>query len=228
MSNVCRLLKVVFVVAALGLLLFDALAGRHSVFRDLYDQADLNRAFLAEIDGACRVDRVRFFLRRGAQVDCSDERDETPLFLTVNRRRHGSQIPVIELLLTWGADAKFRKKRSALTPLHWAALWGYRDIARVLIDHGADVNARNDEGSTPLHYATGERKVVELWTSSFVPIAPEADRMAAIALLIEKGADVNPINAAGRTPLDSARAMDCRNIVKLLQEHGGKGSTAAP
>ena len=37
------------------------------------------------------------------------------------------------------------------TPLHLAAEEGYPDMAEVLLDHGADVNAANAGGDTPLH-----------------------------------------------------------------------------
>lgn len=39
------------------------------------------------------------------------------------------------------------------TPLHAAALLGHDDIARYLLERGADINARNNEGHTPLDYA---------------------------------------------------------------------------
>ena len=34
-----------------------------------------------------------------------------------------------------------------LTPLHWAALSGHTDIVKLLIEKGADVNAKNDDVS---------------------------------------------------------------------------------
>ena len=37
------------------------------------------------------------------------------------------------------------------TPLHLTAEKGYPDMAEVLLDHGADVNAANNHGDTPLH-----------------------------------------------------------------------------
>ena len=37
------------------------------------------------------------------------------------------------------------------TPLHLAAEEGYPDMAEVLLDHGAHVNAADDDGDTPLH-----------------------------------------------------------------------------
>jgi hypothetical protein len=39
------------------------------------------------------------------------------------------------------------------TPLHAAALLGHDDSARLLLEKGADINARNNEGHTPLDYA---------------------------------------------------------------------------
>ena len=60
------------------------------------------------------------------------------------------------------------------------------DYIRVLISEGAEVNAKDEYGMTPLLYAT--------WKSS-----PEI-----VQLLIEKGADVNARNTDGRTPLTIA------------------------
>ncbi len=35
------------------------------------------------------------------------------------------------------------------TPLHWAAVWGHREAAGVLLDAGADLGARDELGDTP-------------------------------------------------------------------------------
>ena len=39
------------------------------------------------------------------------------------------------------------------TALHWAAKHGKYEICRLLVDHGADVNARDIGDKTPLYYA---------------------------------------------------------------------------
>ena len=39
------------------------------------------------------------------------------------------------------------------TPLHWAVLSGNQEIVQTLLNFYAEVNAQNNEGKTPLHYA---------------------------------------------------------------------------
>ena len=64
-------------------------------------------------------------------------------------------------------------------------------IARLLLEAGADVNLRNDHGSTPLHS---------------VAAMPPAGNAVASALL-ERGADVNARNDFGHTPLHAAARL---------------------
>ena len=42
---------------------------------------------------------------------------------------------------------------SGFTPLHEAALNGDIEFARLLLEHGADVNAKMKDGKTPLTFA---------------------------------------------------------------------------
>ena len=89
-------------------------------------------------------------------------------------------------LLDAGADANQYDELGA-TPLHDAAWAGHAGVARLLIRHGADVNARHKEaGSTPLHYAVlmNRREVVDV--------------------LLEAGADLRAPFRGGATPLHLA------------------------
>ena len=51
-----------------------------------------------------------------------------------------------------GADVN-AKGEEGLTPLHYAAREGHKEITDLLLTNGADVNAKNDEGGTPLDWA---------------------------------------------------------------------------
>jgi PBP1b-binding outer membrane lipoprotein LpoB len=69
---------------------------------------------------------------------------------------------------------------------------------------GADVNSKDESGSTPLHSAaiSGHKEIAEL--------------------LIAKGADVNARNNDGETPLDWAIEENHTETADLLRKHGGK------
>ncbi|RME93085.1 MAG: glucan biosynthesis protein [Verrucomicrobia bacterium] len=70
----------------------------------------------------------------------------------------------LEARLAEGLDLDTRHPQHGFTPLTWAALVGREDVARWLLDHGADVNARNRDGRTALHAAAflGRTNIVEL------------------------------------------------------------------
>jgi ankyrin repeat protein len=96
------------------------------------------------------------------------------------------------------------------TLLHHAAGFGTIASIKLLLDSGADVNAKNRRTSTPLHWAIHDE--------------------AKIRLLIERGAAINAKQADGRTPLYQAASMGNANaILRLLFEKGGDPglSTAA-
>ena len=90
------------------------------------------------------------------------------------------------------------------TPLHYAAAYGYRDVAQLLLSRNAEVDARDDLGGTPLHLAAvnGNKDVVEL--------------------LLESKANVNAKTNGGLTPLSLALDKDRREVAELLRQHGAE------
>jgi ankyrin repeat protein len=86
------------------------------------------------------------------------------------------------------------------TPLHLAAFFGHVDIARALLDGGADVHAvsHNNLANTSLHAATaGKHPDVAL-------------------LLLERGADPLRADAGGYTPLEIARQNQLDTVVAAI------------
>ncbi len=69
---------------------------------------------------------------------------------------------------------------------------GSASIVQLLVKRGADVNATNERGETALHTAMSGAGLIS------------GDPLAHIQALVDCGADVNAVNKSGETPLDSA------------------------
>ena len=99
------------------------------------------------------------------------------------------------------ADLNALDSQFGITPLGWAALNGKTEAAKLLIEKGADVNARNRDGTTPLHSA------------AFL------GRIETVKLLLENGADTTLRSNDGTIPTDVA-GLDwqlTQFVVGLLQ-----------
>ncbi len=83
---------------------------------------------------------------------------------------------------------------TAVTALHYAVHVGHEDVAALLVEAGADLDARNDEGRTALHDAI------------------ENGRVQTHELLLERGAEVDVCAAAILGHIDDLRAMLDRDV----------------
>jgi len=113
---------------------------------------------------------------------------------------------VIQVLLDCKLDinAKAHYDRTALHNAleYWAP--HHSETVRLLIENGADPNARMSDGSAPLHLASSEG-IAE-----------------AVRLLLMYGADVEAVDGMGRTAFQVASEEGRDEITKLLSAHGTK------
>lgn len=162
----------------------------------------------------------------------TEPEDGTPLNLAVMDR-----LPrVVYRLLIEGADINEKNDNyNGLTSLHIAVRLKYLNIAKMLLENGADANAVDNSGSTSLHDAAsflGTEKIVKLLlnhganvdtknNSGFTPVmhAVFEDNVKVLEMLIAVGANVDAGN--DYTPLHVA-ASQSKNLktLKLLIDAG--------
>ena len=107
-------------------------------------------------------------------------------------------IAMANSLLIAGASPRFATPTSKNTALHTACTKGDIIAVKYLCDHGADVNARNLGGMTPLHIAT-DREFAEV-----------------SLYLIREGAMLGAVNKAGQSPLHIMASRGMRDAVREL------------
>lgn len=89
------------------------------------------------------------------------------------------------------------------TPLHFATVYSWEGMVTVLLAAGAEVDARDLNGETPLHWAAGRNR-----------------NPAVVAELVEAGADLTARDSDGNTPLHASRSNWNPAVAHLLLELG--------
>ena len=135
------------------------------------------------------------------ELDCAVNTEaplgESPLSLAVIKGQH----KLTEALLQCDADVNQKCGRDEHTALH-AAVHGHflNGIAQLLVQHGADLEAKDRLGETPLFKAATKNKLAEFF--------------------LKCGSTANTKNKFGETPLMKALEQSAASIVRTLLEHG--------
>jgi ankyrin-2 len=137
-------------------------------------------------------------LAGGAEPNATDSVHQTPL-MWATEAQHPKTVAT---LLEHRADARLVNSDGEAA-LHFAAWRPSVEIAKLLLDHGADPNAKTTMGTTPLHRAAATRRDVEM-----------------IRLLLDRGADPNLKENDGEKPLYYALHEGQTEAARLLLERG--------
>jgi len=125
----------------------------------------------------------------------------------------------IKELLDGGVDVNMRGLDKN-TPIMEAAYGGHLETVKLLLDHGADLSAKKNDGADPMGL-THSKEVIELFknVSLLVDAAGKGD-VPALKGLIDKGTPLNGLDKFGHSALTEASYLGKTDVVKLLLEKG--------
>lgn len=135
---------------------------------------------------------MELFHARGADIDASNDKGEQALLLAAWKGR----LKAVQWLLEHGATVN--REGWQWSALHYAVFAGHKEVAELLLQRGADVNARSPNGSSVLMMAAYEGK----------------DALA--VRLLEWGADTGLRNENGQGALDWAMKYDQVKVARII------------
>lgn len=94
-----------------------------------------------------KYDQAEFWLKYGADINKQNESGETALLKYTRDGSLSGNEKRIQWLLEHGADPNLQST-SGYTPLHYAIMIGDAPIAKLLLDRGAKVDIKNNDGNT--------------------------------------------------------------------------------
>lgn len=116
----------------------------------------------------------------------------------------------VKFLLKYGGNqiSVNEKNKFGLTPLQQSCLEGNIRLVMVLLDHGVDIEGKDDKGWTALHFGI------------------IAGHCNIVSLLIESCADLTCVDCKGRLPIDLAQNEDMLVLLATAMESAGYVETA--
>jgi len=210
---------------------------------NLADPDGASALVFAIING--HFDLANLLLEKGADPNVADEKGMAALYAAVdmstldetvgrpNPKPHGrlDAAALVAALLQHAADPNARLKAPVLerihndgdpnlgegaTPLMRAAKDADVTVMRLLLDKGADTNARTKTQKTPLMYAASRLSGFRGTPNR----GSEQQALEAISLCLDRGADVNAVDDRGQTPLHLSVASAEDSVLKLLVARG--------
>ena len=145
-------------------------------------------------------------------------------------------VDAVKLLVTRGANPNAKETGRGQTALMWALDQKHLETARLLIEHGADVNAHSKNGFTPLLFAAkqGDLETIRMLLKAEAKVndgTPLKNRPAGRRAVASDDGD--PEVPDGMTPLLMATVSGHEDVALLLLENGadpnaadGTGATA--
>ena len=154
---------------------------------------------------ARETEAVELFLKAGMDANARDPDERNDGWRAIHLATYNGNYSIVKLLLQYGAhlDERAPGRWDGSAPLSFALQRGHLELAKFLLNKGADVNWRGTRsGISVLHMAasTGPLELVKL--------------------LVDKGALINVTGEIGLTPLEAALRGSQPDVAEFLIERG--------
>jgi ankyrin repeat protein len=166
---------------------------------------------IASLSGILHI--IQWLLNHEVDVNTQGFNGYSPLHSAASN----GYLQAFRMLIEHNADIHIRNA-FGMTALHVAVTVSISgldrnviDIMQVLLDHGANPNARDNDNSTPLHHSSW-------WQTEHYP--PRRGTVEGTRLLLKHGAIIDAEDNEGRTPLQLALEHGREEIATCLKEHG--------
>ena len=157
-------------------------------------------------------DAIEVLCKFGADCNFRDKNNWSALHFAAANAQTSD---IINILVKYGANINIGNKCGTGTPLHYGICEQNNvDNIRTIIALGADINATDSDGNTPLHYAVNLNEYLE----------KEDLNINNINQLLNNKVELNKKNSNGETPLDIAIKTQHELAVNALFSAGAQTS----
>lgn len=173
-------------------------------------------------------------ISRGANVNAKSPKGVTPL----HQASANGDIALMKSLLQHGAKVNLppvdpNEGDFVGSALHWACAENRFEAVKLLLESGADPNARDSHQGTPLHQASAQGfiDVVKFLlehkadpnaqahdSSTALHLAVEFDKLRIARRLVKYGADITLRDSSGETPVDAAKRKNSPHLIHLMND----------
>lgn len=141
-----------------------------------------------------------------------DKPEKGMLYTSLMLATEMERVQSVKLLLEYGADPNLQNidGKTALhllpehQPIEWSSPENKVEIAALLIEHGADINIKDNYNNQPL------------WSAVFEAADGNPEKLPLVDFYVKNNADINNKNKSDRSPLDFAKKVGWQPLIDIL------------